>query len=184
METKVAGRYANSLLSLAIENKTEAHTFNEIQLVSSTIGENRELSLLFRNPIINSDKKINVINSLFKDKVSVLVHSFLTLMVRKKREFYIEDTLRQFIAKYKVLKGIETAYVTTAFPLDEKLRTEIHNIFSSATKGTVEMVEKIDKDLIGGFVLKMNNKQVDTSIESKLREIRRELKVNLYEKQY
>jgi len=68
--------------------------------------------------------------------------------------------------------------------LDDKLRSEILKIVSAAVKGKVELVEQIDKDLIGGFILKMNNRQVDTSIESKLREIRRELKINLYEKNY
>lgn len=68
--------------------------------------------------------------------------------------------------------------------MDDKLRSEILKIVSAAVKGKVELVEQIDKDLIGGFILKMNNRQVDTSIESKLREIRRELKINLYEKNY
>ncbi|HQZ78291.1 MAG TPA: F0F1 ATP synthase subunit delta, partial [Bacteroidia bacterium] len=72
----------------------------------------------------------------------------------------------------------------TPFKLDDSLRAEIMKIVSAEARGKVELVEEIDKDLIGGFVLKMNNKQVDTSIETKLREIRRELNINLYEKNY
>lgn len=183
-ETKVAGRYAKSLLGLAIERKTENKVYADMQLVSDTITANRELALLFRNPIIHTDKKQNVINSLFKGKVDEVTLSFLNIIVTKKREFYLEDISRQFVSMYKAHVGIETAVVTTPIPLDEKLRAEVMRIVSAQAKGKVELAEKIDKDLIGGFVIKMNNKQVDTSIETKLREIRRELKINLYEKNY
>jgi len=183
-ETKVAGRYAKSLLGLAIERKTENKVYTDMQLVSDTITANRDLALLFRNPIINTDKKLNVVNSLFKGKVDEITLSFLNIIVNKKREFYLEDISRQFISMYKEHVGIETAVVTTPIPLDEKLRAEVRRIVSAQAKGKVELTEKIDKDLIGGFVIKMNNKQVDTSIETKLREIRRELKINLYEKNY
>ncbi|MBS1765391.1 MAG: ATP synthase F1 subunit delta [Bacteroidetes bacterium] len=184
MESKVAGRYAKSLLGLAIEQKTEEKVFGDMQLITSTVGASRELALLLRNPIVNTDKKLNIASALFKGKVSDLTLAFLNIIISKKRELYLEDISRQFISMYKAYVGIETAYVTTPFALDEKLRAEIMKIVSAAAKGKVELVEQIDKDLIGGFVLKMNNRQVDTSIESKLREIRRELKINLYEKNY
>ncbi len=183
-ETKVAGRYAKSLLGLAIERKTEGKIFADMQLVSSTLEASRDLALLMRNPIINTDKKLNIFNSLFKGKVDDVTLSFLNIILNKKREFYLEDISRQFISMYKKHVGIETAVVTTPFPLDEKLRAEVMSIVSAEAKGKVELTEKVDKDLIGGFVIKMNNKQVDTSIETKLREMRRELKINLYEKNY
>ncbi len=184
MESKVAGRYAKSLLGLAIDQKAETKIFEDMQLISSTTEASRELALLLRNPIVNTDKKIKIIDSLFKGKVSDITLAFLNIIISKKREYYLEDISRQFISMYKAHVGIETAFVTTPFALDDKLRSEILKIVSAEAKGKVELVEQIDKDLIGGFVLKMNNRQVDTSIESKLREIRRELKINLYEKNY
>lgn len=184
MESKVAGRYAKSLLGLAIEQKAEEKTFGDMKLVLSTVEASRELALLLRNPIVHTDKKLNIVTSIFKGKVSDITLAFMSIIINKKREYFLEDISRQFISMYKAHVGIETAVVRTPFALDEKLRSEIMKIVSASAKGKVELVEEIDKDLIGGFILKMNNRQVDTSIESKLREIRRELKINLYEKNY
>ena len=184
METKVAGRYAKSLLGLAIEQKTEQKIYADMELVVSTISSSRELALLLRNPIINTDKKQNILSLIFKGKVSDVTYAFMNIIVAKRREGYLEDITRQFISLYKAHVGIATAVVSTPVKLDDTLRAEIMKIVSAEAKGKVELVEEIDKDLIGGFVLKMNNKQVDTSIETKLREIRRELKINLYEKNY
>ena len=183
-DTKVAGRYAKSLLGLAIERKTESKIYADMLLVQNTIDQNRELSLLFKNPIINTDKKVNIINGIFKGKIDEVTLSFLLIIANKKREFYIEDIARQFVAQYKAHVNIETAVVSTPVPLDDKLRAEIMAIVKKIVKGTVELTEKIDKDLIGGFVLKMNDKQYDASIESKLRELRKDLKINLYKKNY
>ncbi len=183
-ETKVAGRYAKSLLSLAIERKTETKMFADMQLVQNTIAHSRELGLLFKNPIINTDKKVNIINALFKGKIDDVTLAFLTIITNKKREFYIEDITRQFISTYKTHVNIETAVVTTPVALDDKLRAQVMAIVKKIAKGTVELEEKIDKDLIGGFVLKMNDNQYDASIESKLRDLRREMKINLYKKNY
>jgi F-type H+-transporting ATPase subunit delta len=184
METKVAGRYAKSLLGLAIEQKSEDKVYADMQTILAAVESSRDLALLFKNPIVNTDKKKNIIKGVFSGKISDLTLTFLNIILSKKREFYIEDITRQFIHSYKSFKGIETAVVRTPFKLDEKLRADIMSILSQSVKGKVELVEQIDQDLIGGFVLKMNNRQVDTSIETKLREIRRELKINLYEKNY
>lgn len=184
METKVAGRYAKSLLGLAIEQKSEDAIYADMQTLLAAVESSRDLALLLKNPIVNTDKKKNILKGIFGGKISEVTLAFLNIILSKKREFYIEDITRQFIQSYKAYKGIETAVVKTPFKLDEKLRAEIMNILTQSAKGKVELVEQIDKDLIGGFVLKMNNRQVDTSIETKLREIRRELKINLYEKNY
>ncbi len=183
-QTKVAGRYAKSLLGLAIERKAESKINADMELVQNTIAGNREFELLLKNPIINTDKKINIINSIFKGKVDDITLSFLNIITNKKREFYIDDIASQFIALYKAHVNIETAIVTSAVKLDDKLRADVMTIVKKIAKGTVELKEKIDKDLIGGFVLTIKDKQYDASIESKLRELRKDMKINLYKKNY
>ena len=111
MDTKVAGRYAKSLLGLAIEQKTEQKIYADMELMVSTISSSRELALLLRNPIINSDKKQNILSSIFKGKVSDVTYAFINIIVAKRREGYLEDITRQFISLYKAHVGIATAVV-------------------------------------------------------------------------
>lgn len=183
-ETKVAGRYAKSLLSLAAERKIEKKVFEDMELILNTIISSRELSLLLQNPIINTDKKDSILKSLFAGKVDAVTMAFLAIITSKRREYYIEDISRQFVRMYKEHMGIESAIVTTAVPMDEKLRGELLAVIKKTSKGEIELKEKIDKSIIGGFILTMKDKQYDASISSKINLLKREMKINLYQKNY
>jgi F-type H+-transporting ATPase subunit delta len=78
----------------------------------------------------------------------------------------------EFHRQYNVLRGISMAKVTTVFPLDETLRNEFKNLIGTYTGATeVELEEVVDDDLIGGYLLKLEGKQVDESLKGKLKEL-------------
>ena len=183
-ETKVAGRYAKSLLGLAIERKTEKRINDDMALIANTITANKELGNLLKNPIINTGKKDAIITGIFGSKIDAVTLAFLKIINTKNREFYIDDIAAQFVKMYKAHIGTESATVTTAMPMDAALRAEVMNVIKKTVKGDIELKEVVDKKIIGGYILTLKDKQIDASISSKINLLKREMKINLYQKNY
>jgi F-type H+-transporting ATPase subunit delta len=183
-DSKVARRYAQSLLGLAIERNIAGDINNDMLLIANTCRENRELVLLLKNPIIHTDKKDAIIRAIFGSKVNAVTNSFMEIITRKGRESYLQDIAGTFVSIYKDLQGIKTAYVTTAVTMDNALRTEVMNIVKRAKGDNAELVEQVDKDIIGGFILRIGDVQYDASVSKKLSSLKNEFDDNLFVKEY
>jgi F-type H+-transporting ATPase subunit delta len=180
IETKVAKRYAKSLIDLSNERGALDSVANDMKLLSSVCDANRELSALLASPIINGDKKLSILKKVFGDKMNKLSVVFFEIITKKGREAYLEVIAKEFTRQHKEMKGIQTAVITSAVGLDDKLRTEVYNIIRKSADSEIELVEKVDKNLIGGFVLRMGDKQYDASIASDLKKLTREFSANPY----
>jgi len=178
IDIKVANRYAKSLLGLATERKIEKEVFADMKLIADTCKQNHDLSVVFRSPIINTDKKNAIIKGLFGGKINEMTMSFLDIITRKRREYFIEQIANEYMAIYNAGKGISIAYVTTAVPIDDKLRQEIKAIVEKKTGNKVELIEQIKKELIGGYILRFGDEQIDASFSRKLQALRKDLQTN------
>lgn len=183
-ETKVAKRYANSLLDLAREQRVEDTVYKDMLMVHSTIRGSKQLSLFFKSPIINTDKKDEVLRQVFEGKVHTMILLFFKIITRKKREYYIEDIVIAFIELYKEYKNMRTALLITATAVDDNIRREMLTLIGKTTSETIELEEKIDPSIIGGFILRWGDRQVDTTVSRKLHELRQSFRENLYIKDY
>lgn len=183
-ETKVAKRYAKSLLDLAIENNIVDEISKDMQNVLNTIRANRELSVFFKSPIINTDKKDAVLRSIFEGKIHKMILTFFSIITRKKREYYIEDITASFIELYKEYRNIQTAVLITAVKADDAVKKEMLSLIAKTTANTIELEEQVDPSIIGGFILRWGDRQVDTSVARKLHELRQDFRDNLYLKDY
>lgn len=183
-ETKLARRYAKSILDLGKEQHITEQLFADMILLLQTFKENRQLSAVFKSPIITTDKKDAILNDLFINKVNKLTLEFFRIVTRKNREYFIEDIARSFIELYKSYNGMQSAQVITATPIDANLRNQILAIIGESTKDTIDLEEIIDKNIIGGFILRWGDKQIDASVTTKLHELKQEFKSNLYLKDY
>ena len=163
-ETRVSVRYAKSLLDLSLEKGQLEQVREDMQLVSSVIRESHDLQLLLKSPVVKSDKKKEIFKAIFGGKIGVLSSAFIDIVIRQRREDQLEGIISSFFDQYKTHKQILTAVITTAQGLDEKLRKEVLSVVKSATKSEVELEEKVNADLIGGFVLRVGDRQVDASI--------------------
>lgn len=167
---RVASRYSKALLELAIEKNSLEEVKKDMHSLLSISSENRELSLALANPIINYDKKFNILKALFGKSANEITMTFFDLVTRKNRSKSLIPTAEEFLKQYNDYQGIQVAEVTTTIPLTASLRKEFEAIVKEVSGlQKVELVEKIDKELIGGFVLKVNDKQIDDSINGKLR---------------
>jgi F-type H+-transporting ATPase subunit delta len=129
-----------------------------------------------QDPILRDSQKIIIIDTLFAKKLNSLTVDFLKLLVKNKREGYIEEICRSYLDIYRKNHNIKSAVITTAKALDKTIQQEIETMIKNTFQAKVEMEEKVDKSLIGGFVLRIDNKQFDASIASQLNSIKRTLK--------
>ena len=179
-EIRVASRYAKSLIELAQERGVLEQVKEDMKLFSKTATQNRDFHLLLRNPIVKSDKKLAVINGVFKGKVNELTLAFFNIVARKSRESLLEFIAAEFETQYNEYKGIQKAKVTSAVPLTPGLREELGQRLVAQTGKTVELEELIDPSLIGGFVLRVGDKQIDSSVKYSLLKLKNNFKDNPY----
>lgn len=171
LETKVAKRYAKSIIGLAAENGSLDAVHADMKLFLGVCDQNRDLGVLLSNPIIHTYQKLNVLKTVFESKMNKLTIMFFEIVTKKGREGYLINIAKEFISQYKQLKGIQTAEIISAIGLDDTLRKKVYDMLRDGTKSEIELVEKIDKKLIGGFVLRIGDKQYDASIASDLRRL-------------
>ncbi|HKR05325.1 MAG TPA: ATP synthase F1 subunit delta [Bacteroidia bacterium] len=181
---KLATRYAKSLIDLAAEQKMLERVFDDMKLVNDSCKASRELIVALQSPIIKTDKKQAILKSLFADKVSDVTMRFLNIIAEKKREMFIPEIANSFVSQYKEIKQIKTAEIITAAPLDEKLRANVLDIIKNYTHTEVELHEKVDTDIIGGYILTIEGEQDDTSIKTKINKLKRAFQENLYIKDF
>ena len=116
--------------------------------------------------------------------MNVITAEFINIIVRKKREYALVEIAEAFVSQYKVHKKILTAVITTAFGLDADLRARVLDIVKKSQNSEVELIEKIDKDIIGGFIIQVGDKQDDTTIRTKIMKLTRVFNENPYIKEY
>lgn len=176
----VASRYAKSLIDLAVDTKQLEEVRNDMKLISQVCKENHEFVLLLESPVIKTDKKMAIFKKVFEGKISNTTLAFLNVIATKRREGYIDNIAYDFETQYKAFKNITSAVITTAVPLDAATKAKVMELVKSKAKGEVDLVEKIDKSLIGGFILTVDDKQVDSSIKRKLNDLRKNFSGNAY----
>ncbi|GAA0879884.1 ATP synthase F1 subunit delta [Algoriphagus jejuensis] len=180
---RVAYAYAKSLMELAIERGELEAVYQDFLHLANLARSNRDLELAMRSPIISSEKKLAILKALFEKRgATKSTLSFFEIISRKGREEVLADIAREFQVQYQLHNSIQVAEVTTTFPLDDTLRAEFTKIILEISgMKEVKLTEKVNPDLIGGFVLRVNDRQLDESLSSKLRELKNEFSHNHYE---
>ena len=179
-ESRVARPYAKSLLELAEEKGRLDEVKKDMALFVEVCEANHNFVTVMKNPIIPHDKKQSILDTLFKGRVSDLTMSMFRIITRKNREAFLFDIAKAFTEQFNVFRGIEIAEVTTTYPLTEDQRNTFTKLVSNADNKKVLFKEIIDETIIGGYILKVGDKQVDESIKTKLQRLKSEFKENPY----
>jgi F-type H+-transporting ATPase subunit delta len=172
--TKSASRYAKALLDLAIENNKLDQILADMQALIDANAETREFQLFLDNPIIQVDKKITILKEIF-GQFDNLSQSFVTLIVKNKRENALVQIADSFKAQVKEHLGIVSVSLISAQQLDASTKNVIISKLEKSLVGKIELEEKIDASLIGGFIVKMGDTQIDASVSNKLRNLKTSL---------
>lgn len=179
-EIAVAGRYAKSLLDLSFERGVLEEVRKDILLILDVLNNNKDLIVMLKSPVIKTDKKLTIVNGIFKGKISDLTLAFINIITSKKREKYTHGICQEFENIYRNQKNILKAVVISAIGLDSTLRKEVLELVKGSEKKEIELLEKVDKNLIGGFILRIGDKQVDQSILRQVKNLRKSFSENPY----
>jgi F-type H+-transporting ATPase subunit delta len=178
---RLADRYAKSLIDLSTERGQLDKVREDMLYILGLCKASTEFVNILRSPIIKADQKENIILAITKGKVSDLTTAFNNLLVKKGRESDLPAIATAFVNQYNALKGIHVVKLTTAVEVSEETKKSIQQSVQKANNfGTVELESIVDASLIGGFKLSFNNKMVDASIASDLREIKKQFTKNYY----
>lgn len=184
-EFRAASRYAKSLLQLADDKGVLEEVHHDMLSLYQLCDESRDFQLMLKNPIIKSDKKLTILEKIFKGKVNEMTMAIFGIITRKNRTKLLPGIAKEFHEQYNLLKGIEVAKVTTAVPLSEQLRSKIKDLVKSiSSKNEVELKEVVDKDIIGGFILNVGDRQIDDSLKSKIKALELKFSQNPYIKEF
>lgn len=171
---KVAGRYAQSLVELANEMQNTDAVLKDMELLLATTNENKDFHVFLNSPLIKADKKNSIFDKLFGGFQKVTI-KFIHLLTKNKREMILPVIAEEFIAKLNEIRGIVPITLTSAVKLDEGVKATILEKLNKSIQGSIELTEKVDESLIGGFVVRMGDTRIDASIAHQLNEMKQRL---------
>ena len=176
---RLATRYAKALIDLSIEKGQLEQVFADMQWLQAVCKSNKDFVNLLRSPIIKPDVKKKIVEAVTTGNIGEITSGFNRLLITKNRESNLPEIISAFISAYKVHKNIKTIQLTTAIPVSDTMKNAIvEQVKKSAGFQNIELEEKVDSALIGGFVLQIENKLVDASIAYDLRVIAKQFESN------
>jgi F-type H+-transporting ATPase subunit delta len=181
---KLSGRYAKALFDFATEKNLVEEVNSDLKLFAQTLKENSELQVLLRNPIIEAHQKHKIFESIFNGTLHDTTYQFLEVLLKKRRGPALDTICEEFFKLYNAAHNIRSAFIATASPLSESLKEKLLALLSEQTHATIELHEIVDSNLIGGFVIKMDDLYLDSSILSKINNLRQEFSQNNFQVQF
>lgn len=177
-QSKISVRYAKAFFEYASEKGVLENVIADVKLLAKSLNEIAELAEVFQNPIVKPSGKKAFVSALLKDKISNDTIDFLNLVIENGREMFIQDILRNVLDIYRKTQGITAVTLTSAVPLSKAQEQEVVDLVTKQQNTKVELQTKIDPSLMGGFVLRVEDKQYDASVRSRLKQIKKELIAN------
>ena len=176
MARLISRTYGEALFELAVEEHKEDLFLEESEGLLQILSENPELMKVLKHPKIAREEKVRTLKEIFGGRISEEMMGFLALMVEKDRIGSIEETLTYFIDKMKEYKGIGIAYVQTAVSLTEEQKKQVEaRLLATTNYKKMEMHFDVQENLIGGMVIRIGDRVVDSSIRSKMEDLERSL---------
>jgi len=174
---RAAIRYAKAVLSLATDQKAAEAVNKDMKLIANTIADSKELSGMLQNPVVRTSVKKDVLSQTFKNTHKI-TGSLVNTLISNKRIALLGDVASKYNQLFDVLKDKQIAKVTTAVPLTDALKSKVLAKVKELTKKEVEVINVIDENILGGFILRVGDIQYDASIANKLNKLKREFTLN------
>ena len=177
-------RYAKALFNLAEESGQIETVYTDMTLVKKVCQENVSLLSVLKSFVVRHDKKSKIIARVFSETISALALKFILFIIRKGREKCLIGIIDAYIDIYREYKDIVPAILYTTEPADEEIKEQIISVLRQFTQSTIELENKIDKNLIGGFRLFFDGHLYDASLFTKFKKLNRSFSINVYDKSF
>jgi F-type H+-transporting ATPase subunit delta len=173
----MAGRYATALFELALENNAVDAVKADLDRFDAMVGENPDLMRLVRSPVFSAEIQARALGAVLeKAGIGGLTLRFLQVVVANRRLFAVRDMIKAFRALVAQHKGEATAEVTVAEPLKAAHVDALRAALRSVTGKDVDLDVKVDAGILGGLVVKLGSRMVDSSLRTKLNAIKHAMK--------
>jgi F-type H+-transporting ATPase subunit delta len=177
---RLAGRYAKSLMDIAIENGKLDTMYNDMLGLDAVCNDSKDFVSMMKSPIVTASTKQNVVKAIMEGKVDDVTFKFINLIINKGREFFLPEIISTFISQYKKHNNINEVLLTTSEQMDEEMKNTLIQSIQKQFTGTIDLKTKVDSSLIGGFILEANNNLFDASILRDLNDIKKQFLTNVY----
>lgn len=176
MAKLISKTYGDALFETAMEKQTIDSLFEEAEVVLDAFAQNPKLSELMTHPKILKEEKLQIVEEIFKGRVSDEMTGFLVIIVKKDRFGEIRNILEYFISRVKEYKNIGVAHVTTPMELTATQKEAVKaKLLETTSYEEMEIHYDVDAALIGGMVVRIKDRVVDSSVATKLEELKRQL---------
>jgi len=173
-DSKISVRYSRALFQSALE-KNILDEVNKDMILISEICKVAETKEFLHSPVIVPSKKMDIFHKILGENVEKITLSLIDLVVKNGRESFLPAIARVFIHETMKYKGITKSVLTTSSKVDKKVKEQISELISDLFNTKAELEEVIDAEIIGGFILRIDDNYIDASVRNKLNKIRKEL---------
>ena len=175
--TRTAFRYAKATLAYANENKFSDKVAKEMQELIELHESSRQLNGLLSNPFLPNTKKQSILRSIVPNPSDV-TQKLLSLLISNNRLFLLKEVAKSYINLFNEQQGELNATVISAIPLTQNLEKQIHGKLEDFSGKKISLLNKIDKSLLGGFILKIGDMEFNSSLAYKLKTFKAKLTSN------
>jgi len=166
-------RYAKAFFAYTEQEEASEEVFREMETLARNFAQEPRLRQCLLNPILGEEDKAALLKSAVGGQVTNQTWRFIQLVMRNRREEMLQAIALNYLALYRKARNIHQATLETVVPLAPATEERFKMLLSARTQGTVELIKRINPDLIGGFVFQMNFQQIDASVASQLAEIKK-----------
>lgn len=171
-QSTVARRYATALYEEADRTDVVDAVDADVEMIRESLEASDDLMRFFESPVIPDEKKGNVIDALFEDRVEALTHRFLKLLVKKDRESLVASVVKQYQDLRDEHRNIVEARVRIARPMGDDEKDALIKALEQTTGKNVRLKVEEDADLIGGLIVRIGDRVYDGSVRNKLENLR------------
>ncbi|MFG6327794.1 MAG: ATP synthase F1 subunit delta [Lachnospiraceae bacterium] len=176
MAKLVEKAYGDALFDLSVDSSRVDELFEEAKAVKTVLVENKELMNLLTHPKVDKEEKEKVVENIFKDRISADMTGFMLLTIKKDRQKFLIRILDYYIDRVKEYKRIGVATVTTAYEMDEEKKGAVERkLIATTPYDSFEITYIVDESLIGGMIIRVGDKVIDSSLKSQIETMSREL---------
>lgn len=171
-ESIVAYRYAKALIDLANQQGVVNEVNKDMLFFETICEENPSFVAVMANPIVRHDKKLGILKKIFENNVNSVTFSIFSVLTKKNREKLIYPIAKEFQKLYNLQTGVQIVEISSSVALTDAQKDQFSKLVSEAINKQVKIQESVDESLIGGYVLKVGDTQIDTSVKKKLNELK------------
>jgi F-type H+-transporting ATPase subunit delta len=175
--TRAAIRYAKAVLSLASDQNAAEAVNDDMKLIANAVAENTDLSEMLNSSVIKSEIKKSALLAVFPN-INALSTGLFDVLISNKRVNILNDIAIKYSVLFDELNGKEVALVTTAIPMTDDLEMKVLAKVKELTNKAVVLENIVDESILGGFILRVGDKQYNASVSNKLNKLKREFTLN------